>query len=131
MKSVADKLGMFLSGLCAIQCAMLPILLSISAVVPSWAHIGHGWIWMTVIGVVALWSFSRGWRQHHDKKVMVVFILGYTSLVVATLLEHRVPIIIESAVFVLGGGLMVFAHWRNYKLMKCVTPAGIEINNLK
>ncbi|TDR23668.1 MerC domain-containing protein [Marinicella litoralis] len=121
MKSVADKLGMFLSGLCAIQCAMLPILLSVSAVVPSWAHLGHGWIWMSLIGAIALWSFGRGWKRHHDKKVLLFFILGYSSLVTATLLEDKVDIIIESALFVLGGTLMVVAHWRNYRRMQCLT----------
>lgn len=120
MKSVADKLGMFLSGLCAIQCAMLPILLSISAVVPSWAHLGHGWIWMGVIGFIALWSFRRGWQRHQDKKVVLFFVLGYSSLVTATLLEDKVEIIVESALFVLGGSLMVMAHWRNYRMMQCI-----------
>ena len=119
MKSVADKLGMFLSGLCAVQCAMLPILLSVSAVIPGWAHFGHGWIWMTVIGLIAAWSFSRGWRHHRNKTVMVLFAFGYLTLVAATLLEGEVRIIIESALFVVGGTLMVVAHWRNYRLMRC------------
>ncbi len=120
MKSVADKLGMFLSGLCAIQCAMLPILLSVSAVVPNWAHFGHGWIWLSVIGVIALWAFARGWQQHQDKTVIAYFVLGYSSLVVATLLEGQVSVLMESALFVLGGALMVLAHWRNYRLMQCI-----------
>lgn len=120
MKSVADKLGMFLSGLCAIQCAMLPILLSVSAVVPNWAHFGHGWIWLTVIGGIALWSFGRGWSSHHDKKVVMLFVSGYCFLVVATLLEERVSVMTESAMFVVGGFLMVMAHWRNYRFMKCI-----------
>lgn len=119
MKSVADKLGMFLSGLCAIQCAMLPILLSVSAVVPNWAHFGHGWIWLAVIGAIALWSFGRGWSQHQDKKVVLLFIAGYSFLVVATLLEEKVSVLVESGLFVIGGVLMVMAHWRNYQLMKC------------
>ena len=119
MKSVADKLGMFLSGLCAVQCAMLPILLSVSAVVPGWAHIGHGWIWLTVIGSIAVWSFTRGWKRHHDSRVIVLSVLGFGTLLVATLLEERVSILIESGLFVLGGVLMVMAHWRNYKRMQC------------
>ncbi len=120
MKSVADKLGMFLSGLCAIQCAMLPILLSVTAVVPNWAHFGHGWIWLSVIGVIALWAFARGWQQHQDKAVIAYFVLGYSNLVVATLLEGQISILLESALFVLGGSLMVLAHWRNYRLMQCI-----------
>ena len=120
MKSLADKLGMFLSGLCAIQCAMLPILLSVSAVVPSWAHFGHGWIWMGVIGVIALWSFSRGWQQHQDKTMVLYFLLGYSILVVANLLEGQVSVLTESIFFVIGGSLMVLAHWRNYRLIQCM-----------
>lgn len=119
MKDFADKLGMFLSGLCAIQCAMLPILLSASAVVPGWAHFGHGWLWMSVIGGIALWSFTRGWQRHQDKKVVVYSVLGYLVLIIATMSEDQVPVLAESALFVVGGGLMVMAHWRNYRLLSC------------
>lgn len=120
MKSVADKLGMFLSGLCAIQCAMLPILLSVSAVVPGWAHFGHGWVWLSVVGVIALWSFSRGWQKHRDAGVVLLFLLGFISLLVANLLEEQVTVLVESGLFVLGGTLMVMAHWRNYRKMQCI-----------
>lgn len=123
MKAVADKLGMFLSGLCAVQCAMLPIILSVSAVVPGWAHFGHGWIWMTVIGSIALWSFATGWQKHHDFKVIAYALIGYALLLVATALEDQVPILVESGLFVVGGVAMVMAHWRNYKLSSCAVKA--------
>ncbi len=124
MQSTADKIGIFMSGLCAIQCAMLPILLSVTAVVPNWMHFGHGWIWLSAIGVIALWSFSRGWRRHHDKGVVGLFVLGFGFLIGGTLLEDKVDILIESAIFVVGGVLMVMAHWRNYQLMKCIKVTG-------
>ena len=117
MQSTADKIGMFLSGLCAVQCAMLPILLSLSAVVPSWAHFGHGWIWLSVVGIIAFWSFSRGWKLHHDKHMIALFLLGFGFLIAGNLLEERASLITESLIFVVGGVLMVMAHWRNYQLM--------------
>lgn len=120
MKSVADKLGIFLSGLCAVQCAMLPILLSVSAVVPGWAHIGHGWIWLTVIGSIAIWSFTRGWQRHQNPSVIMLAVLGYVTLVIAKLLEGQVSMLMESGLFVMGGVLMVMAHWCNYRRMQCV-----------
>ncbi len=119
MKATLDKLGMALSGLCAIQCALLPIMLSLSAVVPSWAHIGHGWLWMSVIGLIALWSFFQGWKIHHCRWVLFYAIIGYTVLLLATILEERVPVLMESVLFVIGGLLMVVAHWRNYKKTNC------------
>lgn len=120
MQSTADKIGIFLSGLCAVQCALLPVLLSLSAVVPGWAHFGHGWIWLSVIGAIALWSFSRGWRRHQDRVVIGLFIFGFGFLISGTLLEEKVTVITESMIFVVGGVLMVMAHWRNYQLMKCI-----------
>lgn len=128
MQSTADKIGIFLSGLCAVQCAMLPIVLSISAVVPNWMHFGHGWIWMTAIGLIALWSFSRGWQRHKDKGVIGLFILGFGFLIAGTLMEDKVHIILESAMFVIGGVLMVIAHWRNYQLMRCLKPVNPALN---
>ena len=126
MRAWADKIGMTLSGICAIQCAMLPIILSVSAVVPGWAHFGHGWIWMTVIGSIALWSFATGWKKHHDLKVIGIAFFGYVLLLVATALEDQVPIIIESGLFVIGGMAMVVAHWRNYKLSSCAVKSTVS-----
>ena len=120
MQSTADKIGIFMSGLCAIQCAMLPILLSVTAVVPNWMHFGHGWVWLSAIGVIAAWSFLRGWLRHRDKGVVGLFVLGFGFLMGGTLLEDKVDIMVESAMFVVGGVLMVMAHWRNYQLMKCI-----------
>lgn len=119
MRALTDKIGMFLSGLCAVQCALLPILLSLSAVVPEWAHIGHGWGWMTMIGLIALWSFHRGWKSHRKSHIIAIALVGYSILLSATFLEGQLTIMQESISFSIGGVLMVLAHWFNYKSSNC------------
>lgn len=102
--------------MCAIQCAIAPILLSIAPIIPKWAHFGHGWIWISFILIIAGWSIGRGYNKHKAKPVLWIAVSGITFLLAGTLLEDKLTIIIESAVFVVGGLLLTVAHWKNYKL---------------
>jgi len=109
-------LGISLSLVCAIQCAIAPILLSIAPIIPRWAHFGHGWIWISFILFVAAWSIGRGFRKHKQKPVLYLAVFGVFFLLAGTLLEDKLTILMESAVFVTGGVLLTIAHWKNYKL---------------
>jgi NhaP-type Na+/H+ or K+/H+ antiporter len=115
-RSISDILGISLSLVCAIQCAIAPILLSIAPIIPRWAHFGHGWIWISFILFVAAWSIGRGFRKHKQKPVLYLAVFGVFFLLAGTLLEDKLTILMESAVFVTGGVLLTIAHWKNYKL---------------
>lgn len=101
---------------CAIQCAIAPILLSIAPIIPKWAHFGHGWVWISFILLVAGWSIGRGYSKHKNSSVLWLAIIGIMFLLAGTLLEDKLSVILESVVFVTGGLLLTFAHWKNYKL---------------
>ena len=51
-RSISDLIGIAISFICAVQCAMAPIILSIAPVIPGWAHFGHGWIWISLIFIL-------------------------------------------------------------------------------
>lgn len=106
---------------CAIQCAIAPILLSIAPIIPKWAHFGHGWIWISIILIVAAWSIGRGYFKHKNKTVVWLASLGILFLLAGTLLEDKLSILLESSIFVTGGLLLTYAHWKNYKLEGCVS----------
>ena len=95
---------------------MAPILLSIAPIIPKWAHFGHGWIWISFILVIAAWSIGRGYSRHKNKTVLIIAILGFSLLILGTILEGYLSIIVESVVFATGGLLLTIAHWKNYKL---------------
>lgn len=84
--------------------------------IPKWAHFGHGWIWISIIVVIALWSIGRGFQKHKSKSVLLLAFTGLLLLVSGTLLEDKISIITESLIFVSGGVLLTVAHWKNYKL---------------
>lgn len=101
---------------CAIQCAMAPILLSIAPIIPKWAHFGHGWIWISFILLVAAWSIGRGYAKHKNMTVLIIAIVGFSLLIAGTIFEEYLSIILESVIFATGGLLLTVAHWKNYKL---------------
>lgn len=115
-RSISDILGISLSLVCAIQCAIAPILLSIAPIIPKWAHFGHGWVWISFILLIAAWSIGRGFKKHKNKPVLYFAVIGVGFLLAGTLLEDKLSILIESAIFVTGGVLLTIAHWKNYKL---------------
>lgn len=105
-----------MSLVCAIQCALAPILLSIAPIIPKWAHFGHGWIWISFILLIAIWSIGRGFSKHRNKAVISSAAIGICFLLAGTIFEDRLTIILESIIFVAGGLLLTLAHWKNYKL---------------
>jgi hypothetical protein len=114
---------MTVSLVCAIQCAIAPILLSIAPIIPKWAHFGHGWVWISFILIIAGWSIGRGYRKHQNKIVLGLAITGVMFLLTGTFLEGKLTIILESAIFVTGGLLLTVAHWKNYKLERACSLA--------
>ena len=101
---------------CAIQCAIAPIVLSFASLVPTWAHFGHGWIWISFILLIASWSIGRGYYKHKNNVVLYFATIGISLLFVGTLLEEKLTILFESAIFFTGGILLTIAHWKNFKL---------------
>lgn len=107
---------------CAIQCAIAPILLSIAPIIPKWAHFGHGWAWISFILIIAIWSLGRGFTKHKNKSVLAIAIVGILLLLGGTIFEESLTIIFESVIFASGGLLLTVAHWKNYKLEgQCTT----------
>ncbi len=72
-----DRLGLFLSSLCAIHCLLTPLLvLSLPLVSESfenpWVHI----VMAFFVLPVGLYAFVSGYRRHGQKRVLVFGLLG-------------------------------------------------------
>ncbi len=96
-RSISDIIGIFFSLVCAIQCAIAPILLSIAPIIPKWAHLGHGWVWISFILFIAAWSIGRGFNRHKNKAVLYFAIIGVSFLLVGTLSDGKLSVLMESA----------------------------------
>lgn len=113
---------MLLSMVCAVQCALAPLLLSAASVVPSWAHIGHSWQWIVIIFLIAIYSIGRGYLRHKKTSVVAFAVLGLSLLVIGGVYEHDLDVLAESIVFVVGGLSLTLAHWQNYRYSNRCNP---------
>ena len=128
MRSLSDIIGISLSSICAVQCIVLPLVLSFSAIVPEWAHFGHSWPALALIGAVALWSFYRGFNVHHKTHIITIASIGYACLIAGAIVDRSGVELPLWALFGTGGILLIIAHWKNYRATACsVAPATEDI----
>jgi len=113
-----DKIGMSTSLICAVHCAMAPLLLPVMAL---W---GLGFIWGEAIEIgmllfalaVGVFSLTKSYRKVHRKFYPFYFLVGGMGLI---FLSHvSLPSSAEPFVLPVGALLVVLAHWLNYRLCK-------------
>ena len=119
LSSIFDILGFFASTLCAIHCAILPFILSFLSLLGMEFMSNPKFEWAMLINsiVLALTSFLIGYYKHHQDSealsimliAFIFFVLGYPRDSPALLNEISLPI---------GGVIMAYAHYRNWKLCK-------------
>ncbi|MBV7528495.1 MerC domain-containing protein [Chitinophaga sp. sic0106] len=111
-----DVLGIGASVLCAVHCALLPLL--ISALPLLGLHFtGHGLLEYCLLSVSFLAgsvALGRGyWYRHRKVWPLLLFGIGFICLVAG----HFIPLFhdYEGWIIALGAGLLVAAHWGNIR----------------
>ena len=111
-----DKFGMTASTLCVIHCVAMPFVIGFLPALglEFLAHERiHHVLAFIVVGVAAL-AFMPGYRKHGKKYVLLLMGVGLTSLLFAAFeAEALLGAWAEPAFTVLGGTLLVTAHWLN------------------
>ena len=120
-----DKVGIFLSSLCAIHCLITPILLLLVPVLgEAYAHNHEFHIVMALFVVpVAYFAFFSGYRHHRKLGVLLSGLLGATMIGAAAFLPHEMVEFYELDVVTIAGSLiLVTAHLINRKACQCHQP---------
>ncbi len=115
-----DRLGIGLSGLCAVHCLLTPLLL---AALPLWpnAWAMHAWLHPTLVALLLPVTAFAAWDAHrHGGGAHVPWLLGVGFLLVAVAwLGHDLwGAVGEAAGTLLGSGLLVTGHalnWRRHR----------------
>jgi hypothetical protein len=122
-----DKMGMFLSLLCAVHCILTPMLILSLPIMARYymAHPAFHWILALMIFPVGVLAFYHGYRHHRRS---LVFFLGIPGLlivsVVPTFFHAYLNLWSEPLAMVMGSGLLVSAHWLNRRSCHCEIHAG-------
>ncbi|WP_017445854.1 MerC domain-containing protein [Gayadomonas joobiniege] len=116
-----DKVSIGASTICAIHCAVLPILLAVFpslSFLPSNDHLFHQALVFMIVPMSLLAGFS-GCRKHKDKWVAGGIIAGLMILVVAAIFGHDLfGESGEKTATVLASVFLACAHWRNFLLCR-------------
>ncbi|MNK01161.1 MerC mercury resistance protein [compost metagenome] len=116
-----DRIGIFLSSLCAIHCLATPLLvLALPFMGEVFEHeMFH--IGMAVFVVpVAFFAFWSGYKHHHQRPVFFMGILGASMIGLASVLPHEWVEVNELDVVTIAGSfLLVIAHILNRRACLC------------
>lgn len=116
-----DKLGIFLSGLCALHCLVTPLLVLALPVMgeffeQEWVHLTMA-LFVVPVGFFAFWS---GYKHHQQLKVFALGILGLVMVGGASLMPHEwVEFYGHDMVTILGSLCLITAHVLNRRACLC------------
>ena len=114
-KEIIDKLGIFTSGLCAVHCAFLPILLSVgmfTSVGSDFHHLSELIVVLTsmLLGIGSVYNGLKG----HGRLMPQVLIGSGALIIIIGLLSSGVTHLIMA----FGGFILLLGHWLNWRKLK-------------
>lgn len=119
-----DKIGLFLSSLCALHCLATPLLVLALPVLgdvfhEEWVHILMA-LFVVPVGLYAFWS---GYKHHHQVQVFGLGIAGLVLVSGASLLPHQVHEVVEfyghDILTIVGSVFLIVAHILNRRACLC------------
>jgi hypothetical protein len=119
---ILDRITITTSSLCALHCAVLPIIIALSPVALSALSVDHEWFHQVLALMVIPMSFvalTMGCRKHEDKTVLLLGITGVVCLVSLAFFGHEILGEVGERVGTLLCSLLIaIAHLRNYFLCR-------------
>lgn len=85
----ADRVGVFLSVLCAIHCAVTPFLLILLPTFGKiWSHPASHWGMALFVIPIAVAMLTSGYRRHRKKWIIVTGCLGIVFVIIGAILPY-------------------------------------------
>jgi hypothetical protein len=118
-RSMLDRLGAFGSLLCAIHCALLPVVIAVLPSLGIAVWLGEGFergfvLFATMLG---LFSVVWGYRRHGAVRALSLLLPGLAILWTGVLYEPLHHAVIPHAIaMTIGGTLVGMAHLANLRL---------------
>ncbi len=119
LRQFLDRFGATGSMVCAIHCALTPLLL---AAIPSlglsvWLGDGFERAFVIFVTILGLFSLLWGYRRHRAFRALGLLLVGLLALWAGVLYPplHK-PVVVHAVVMTLGGTLVGLAHLLNLRL---------------
>lgn len=125
-----DKAAIGLSLVCVVHCLLLPVALAMLPTIAA-STLGderfHQWMLVAVLPT-SLIALVLGCRRHRNMRVMVIGLLGLTTLFLAAFTGHRwLAESGEKIVSLIGASLIAVSHYKNHALCRQL-ECGCEVH---
>lgn len=125
LESRIDRVGALASMLCAVHCALLPLVFGVLPALGLGFLAAHGFeqIFVSFAIVLASISLLFGLRKHGSYRALMILIPGIILLVVGVLIgaDHSNPW--HATVVSIGGALIALSHLINIRLTHVHGPS--------
>ena len=133
MKSqlTSDKFAMSFSAICLIHCLFAPslIILSYSSLALTIeSELIHKIILLLTVPV-SIFAISLGYKNHPNNSIIYTGIAGLTILISALLIGESIGENAELILTMIGSLMVIYCHYRNYKICKEVNCDCHETSN--
>ena len=114
------------SGICLIHCLFLPIIV---VTLPLWplGESLHDWlhpVFALLLIPITLLAMHSGLQKHSEKSPAFLLGGGLLLIIIAAISGHFIPgFAAESAITLMGSGLLIAGHWRNWRADRCCDEA--------
>lgn len=117
--SLFDILGFSASALCAVHCAILTLIFSFLPFcgMEFMSNPKLEWIMLISSIFLALTSLLIGYYKHHqDSEALSIMLIAWILFVLGY--PRDFPVLLNEIALPVGGVVMAYAHYRNWKLCK-------------
>jgi hypothetical protein len=123
MNEFWDKLGISTSVLCIVHCMATPFAF---LMLPAIGHsdAGHNWFHQVIALIVfpvAFFALWKGYRVHHQRKILVLGGLGLLLIATSLFLSAQ-SLPGEMVLMILGGLLLAAGHYFNLRCCRLQHP---------
>ena len=123
---VADRVGVGASLLCALHCALLPILL---ALVPATGLGLGGWVdfdqaFVVFATLLGLTTLTLGYRRHRAFHALALLLPGLAMVWLASFTSLHDHSVVHWSLMVGGGTLLALGHFVNLQLTHAAARRG-------
>jgi len=121
----ADRVGFAASFLCAVHCALVPLLL---AALPAVGMSLFDWdgfeeAFVVFASILGMTTVVMGWRRHRAVHAWYVLVFGLVLLWIAAFTQVHEHIVVHAVLMTVGGLSVAGAHFLNMRLSHAHTHA--------
>jgi hypothetical protein len=111
-----DTLGATASIVCAVHCVLVALAMGALPALGLFADPRIEWGFLAVSGGIGLVALVPAFGHHRNRAPLLAFVTGMLVLLATRLAVPAAPLA-EAALVVIGASCLVWAHWRNRRLV--------------